>query len=543
MKSINVSDFVSSGQKVDSYEISGFDLVVNNQTGQRVLIKNGVSDVLVNNLTLPTTDGDPLDFKRILSAIPNSGVGFDSVYLEDMIDSHSESESSESNDNQFNVDLKSRQVQLKELLEKLEQQVEQKKEQLKQEETKVADIEKAELLKEEIEEREAKLEAQAQAIEEKLKEIEAASRNKDEQSTAEKLRDEKSGSGAGSGVNKPSLPQEEVLPSSDGDSDSASSPEPPSTIVPPTETLDIFISGGLSKDSDSGKAGDGITNISKPTFEGKTLPDVSVSLTIGGTVYSFKSDSTGAWSFTLPNALPNGEYDYEVSATDKNGNQESSSGSLTVDTNAATLTDISWFNSDTDIADIVNEARPTLKGHSAPGANITLVIDGKSYTTVANESGEWSIAVGHGLPDGEFSYKLTASTVAGSEDAFEGVVLVDTSIDTTYFSLDSAQDSGEKNDFITNSKSPSFTGQTEAGANVVVTINGHSYNLVADKSGTWTFDTPELPDGQYDIEVSITDSAGNHLTQTSSIVIDTVVPETNVIISRDDDSIVDGNVL
>ena len=43
---------------------------------------------------------------------------------------------------------------------------------------------------------------------------------------------------------------------------------------------------------------------------------------------------------------------------------------------------------------------PTVSGTSEPGASITVVVDGKTYETTADENGDWSVDVDP-LDDGD----------------------------------------------------------------------------------------------------------------------------------------------
>ncbi|TOD02117.1 hypothetical protein, partial [Vibrio parahaemolyticus] len=92
-------------------------------------IKNGVTDMLINNLSLPSENGSVINFENVISTIPgDSGVGFDSVYLEDLIKAEniSNTEKSESESQTLNVEVESRYSQIIKMLTKLEKELEQK---------------------------------------------------------------------------------------------------------------------------------------------------------------------------------------------------------------------------------------------------------------------------------------------------------------------------------------------------------------------------------------------------------------------------------
>ncbi|TOD26475.1 hypothetical protein CGJ69_23815, partial [Vibrio parahaemolyticus] len=65
-------------------------------------------------------------------------------------------------------------------------------------------------------------------------------------------------------------------------------------------------------------------------------------------------------------------------------------------------------------------------------------------------------------------------------------------------------------DNVSNTKVPTFTGTTEPGATVSITIGENTYQTIADGKGDWSLTiTDELPDGLYDYTISVTDKGGN----------------------------------
>ncbi|MCV5132618.1 Ig-like domain-containing protein, partial [Escherichia coli] len=63
-----------------------------------------------------------------------------------------------------------------------------------------------------------------------------------------------------------------------------------------------------------------ISNV-QPTFSGKTEPGVRLTISIADNTYNVIVDDTGRWSFTVPMALENKIWDYQITATDLAGNQ------------------------------------------------------------------------------------------------------------------------------------------------------------------------------------------------------------------------------
>ncbi|TOD05129.1 hypothetical protein CGJ72_24385, partial [Vibrio parahaemolyticus] len=85
MKQTNIVDFINENKPVSSFQVSGFNIIIKTKEGESLNIKNGVTDMLINNLSLPSENGSVINFENVISTIPgDSGVGFDSVYLEDL---------------------------------------------------------------------------------------------------------------------------------------------------------------------------------------------------------------------------------------------------------------------------------------------------------------------------------------------------------------------------------------------------------------------------------------------------------------------------
>ncbi|EJM7149699.1 Ig-like domain repeat protein [Vibrio parahaemolyticus] len=532
MKQTNIVDFINENKPVSSFQVSGFNIIAKTKEGESLNIKNGVTDMLINNLSLPGENGSVINFENVISTIPgDSGVGFDSVYLEDLIKAEniSNTEKSESESQTLNVEVESRYSQIIKMLTKLEKELEQKQKLL-------AESSNSE---EQINKRNEELEKKAELIEDELRKIEAAKEVIEAKSAAESQRQKIAENQANNVVSTPTSSESDEKPNSSNSSESNSLPKEQESVLIPS----LFISGGLSKDSDSGKVGDGYTSIARPTFSGKTLPNSSVTLTIDGKSYSFTADNKGDWSFQLPSILEDSNYKYTITATSKGNETKTLEGEITIEANAPKLESINWYNDSSDAKDLVNQTNPTLTGKTSPGATVTLEIDGKTYKTVANTEGTWTIVVTTPLVEGSFDYIVTSESKAGMSSKFESNLVVDISIDTTYFLIDAASDSGNKGDFVTNVNSPNLTGVTEPNSYIVITIDGKEFKTQADGNGSWNQIIPNLSDGIYNVNIEITDKAGNKLTQSGSITIDTTSPETSVTLSREDGSVVDNEFI
>ena len=142
----------------------------------------------------------------------------------------------------------------------------------------------------------------------------------------------------------------------------------------------------------------------------------------------------------------------------------------------------------------------------------------------ADVNGDWSYTPLFQLNDGDYVLTATAADAAGNTSQAS----VDFVIDTTAppLSVDSPAD-GESTD----EQQPAIAGATEPGLEVSVQIVDEqgdvvaSQTVTADGAGAWSY-TPgaALDDGDYTIEVSSTDEAGNTASASSDFEVDTLAP-------------------
>ena len=393
MNKTAISSFVESNQKIESFTPVGFDLRVKTAEGKEFIIENAVTEILVGEYTLPLSNGSLLDFDKVMESIPDIELSFNVYYLEDIFSSAEVA----NKDIKEVSELKARYEKVQKLLSDLEQKIKDKDEKLSE---KQQELEKSNLSQQEIAEQKKQIEEHAAMLESQLEQIEAA-KIQGEESSAEKLREELQAQEESPTLKRPSVAQQ-TSPPEDSDSGGEEQAEMLEQVLESLKAS-LFVTGGLDDNSDTGKKGSGYTNLASPTLEGTTLANLNVNILISGTVYTVKADANGKWSFTLPNALANATYEYEISVQDQEGKSESLTGTITVDTTVPPLTDVNWKNDALakDTINIVNESKPQLTGISSAGATITLTIEGKTYKTIADEEGKWTIIVMNALPDGE----------------------------------------------------------------------------------------------------------------------------------------------
>ena len=267
--------------------------------------------------------------------------------------------------------------------------------------------------------------------------------------------------------------------------------------------------------NDSGALGDNLTNDSTPTLAGTTQPGSAVSVVINGTTYTTTADASGNWTVT-PIALADGTYTPVVTVTDPAGNSSTSGGTpFTIDASApavnGALQALAPNDSGTLGDNLTNDTTPTLTGTTQAGSAVSVVIDGATYTTTADASGNWSITTAT-LADGAYSPVITVTDPAGNVSTGNGTAFV---IDASGPALNGAlqaiapNDSGTLGDHITSDNTASLSGTTQAGSTVSVVVNGTTYSTTADASGNWAITTSALADGVYTPAITVTDPAGN----------------------------------
>ncbi len=264
------------------------------------------------------------------------------------------------------------------------------------------------------------------------------------------------------------------------------------TIDTATTLTATLFAGSDTGSSDS----DAITQDTTPTFTGTGEQGATVVLTIDGKQYSSVVGSEGNWSINVDTEMSDGEYSYEVVATDTAGNTETVTDSINIDTQAPALSgglDSASDSGSSATDNLTNVTQPRFSGTGEPGASISLTIGGNAYTATVDASGNWQVDVTNNLSEGAYDYDLSTTDLAGNTITLNGSITVDTSTVLTA-SLSDASNTGSQ-DGLTQLNKPVFDGTGEAGATIVLTINGESYNTVVDNDGNWSI---TVADAQYD---------------------------------------------
>ena len=300
---------------------------------------------------------------------------------------------------------------------------------------------------------------------------------------------------------------------------------PGDTTPPPAPTLT------LTAASDSGVAGDRLTNDNTPTLTGTAEAGATVTILRNGSAVSTTvAAADGGWAFTSA-ALADGPHAFTAFATDAAGNAGPASAALTltIDTSAPGAPVIDLTAAEDSGAsgsdNLTNRASVTLSVTAEVGS--TVVLNGQSAVAAA---GVATFVVA--LVEGSNSFSATATDAAGNVSA-AGILFI---------TRDSDADLGDDlavtlGDGLINAMERAAVGFTLSGldADAAATVTftstgGGAITRTLSANGTGTIDLSSLGDGAIDVSVSAGDVAGNVATGGgASATLDTLAPDAPVI--------------
>ncbi|EGR0541514.1 adhesin, partial [Vibrio cholerae] len=229
----------------------------------------------------------------------------------------------------------------------------------------------------------------------------------------------------------------------------------------------------------------------------------------------------GSYSVDVTIPLAEGNYKVDASVTDPAGNTGTASDKGSVDVTAPVIT--------VDAPDNTNDTTPTIIGTTdAPaGSTVTLVVtdaDGNEQTLTATVQPDGSYSVDVTTPLAEGNYKVDASVTDPAGNT--GTATDDGSVDVTapVITVDAPDN--------TNDTTPTITGTTDAPAGSTVTLvvtdaDGNEQTLIAtvQPGGSYSVDvTIPLAEGNYKVDASVTDPAGNTGTASDKGSVDVTAP-------------------
>lgn len=264
------------------------------------------------------------------------------------------------------------------------------------------------------------------------------------------------------------------------------------------------------------------TNDPFPPFEGSTLPNSSVMVTINGVVETGTSDATGAFSFLWTAGLADGVYSAAVAVMDPYGRSILRTVTFTVDTADPAIT----ITTPADGA-LLNDRTPTIAGafsdSSAVSISVAFVNDAGTtvYTGAATANGgAWTLTPpnANALPDGDYLVTATITDAAGNTAS----ELIAISIDATAPVI---AITAPANNTRTADDTPDLSGTLSEDAELTYTVDsGAAQSIGATASGAWASEVGPLADGSRTIRVTATDAAGNASTAQVIIIVDTTPP-------------------
>ncbi|WP_449540802.1 Ig-like domain-containing protein [Enterobacter ludwigii] len=264
----------------------------------------------------------------------------------------------------------------------------------------------------------------------------------------------------------------------------------------------------------------------------------TVSLAMGGKIYTTTVDASGNWTYTVPSAdltgLKEGDASVQVNVTNVNGNSASAGREYSVDTTAPSVT-INTLAAD----DILNateaKADLTVSGTSTAeaGQTVTVSLNGKDYTTTVGADGNWTLDVPAAdlaaLTDGSVTVTAAVSDKAGNPASVDHNLAVDVTVPVVTINTVAGDDVINVAEHAqAQIVSGSATGAA-AGDKVTVTLGSQTYTTVLDAAGNWSVGVPAnvisaLQDGTVTVSVSVTDAAGNTGSGTHNVTVDTGLP-------------------
>ncbi|HHQ9447074.1 TPA: Ig-like domain-containing protein [Enterobacter hormaechei] len=314
--------------------------------------------------------------------------------------------------------------------------------------------------------------------------------------------------------------------------------------TPPTVSFNVVAGDDVINSVEHGQA-----QVVSGTAIGASVGDKLV-ITIGSNQYTTTVDASGKWSVGVPasdiSALTDGTVTLSATITDSAGNSSTQTHDVVVNTASVALT-VNTLSGD----DVINAAEAgaslVINGSSAQfasGTQVTITLNGKSYTATIQSDGSWTTTVPAAdvgtLADGaSYQVSVSAQDSAGNSASATHTISVDTTapvISVNTLSGDDVLNAAEAQQPLTVHGSSS----AEAGQTVTVTLGGKTYTALVANDGTWTLDVPaadlaNLSEGALTVTASVNDKAGNNGQTTHTLTVDTVAPAVTISTVADDD--------
>lgn len=260
---------------------------------------------------------------------------------------------------------------------------------------------------------------------------------------------------------------------------------------------------------------------------------ISVTLEPNGTVYSTTTDENGNWTLTVPAAdlanLAQGNTTVTVTSGDLQTTQ-----TLLVATTPLAEPQINTPFTDGILNTEEASVAQTLTGTVQPGQAVSVMLGGTSYPATVEANGQWSVTLPPGalqvLAQGSNPVTVTVSDVAGNSTSISVPLTVDTGVPA--LTVNPMATDGIINAAET-AADLALSGTVAPGSSVTLTLNGETYDAVVAADGSWIASVPsadlqQLPDGRYDLNVTVTTVSGNVATTPFPVTVDTTAPDFSV---------------
>ncbi|WP_176234525.1 Ig-like domain-containing protein [Marivita cryptomonadis] len=282
---------------------------------------------------------------------------------------------------------------------------------------------------------------------------------------------------------------------------------------------------------------DGIINAEERSdgvqITGTTDVGSSVVVEMNGYTRTAVVDAQGNWTVTfIATEIPVGEQNLTINATstDEVGNTSSATGQVVLDTWVRNFD----ITSQAGGADGIVNAQEAMQGMvvtgtTEPGASVSVTLGGVSRSASVDAQGNWTVTfTANELPSGEQTATLTASStdLAGNTATETRSVIFDTdagllTISPAPIETDDVINHVEASDGVV------ITGTSTPFAMVDVTLDGVSKTVQTDGSGIWraNYAAGEIRPGEYEAQITAytVDAAGNELTRSDTVMVDTLV--------------------
>ncbi|MCA4890091.1 Ig-like domain-containing protein [Escherichia whittamii] len=282
-----------------------------------------------------------------------------------------------------------------------------------------------------------------------------------------------------------------------------------------------------------------ITDDTTPTFSGSGQAGATIQIkdSNGDTIASTQVGSDGRWSVDLPTQSA-GEHTWSVVQIVGSTITNARSITLTIDNSQAAV-QVATTAGDNIINASEQAAGFTLSGtcsHLAQGTELTVTLNGKTYTTTVGANGGWSVQVptadAQALGEGSQAVLVSGKDASGNTVTGAQLLTVDTQPPTLAINTiaqDKIVSAAEHNAELV----LSGTSNAEAGQTVTLNLNGVTHTATVGSDGTWQVTLPAtevqaLAEGSQTLSASVSDRAGNTTSNSANFSVDTSAPVVSV---------------